>query len=165
MRIFLSLFKSYVGCFWGAFRKFTRPRSENIDNEAVLDLTRSRSALLLENAFLRQQLIILERQNPRPKITVYDRVKWLFSARFLPNWRHLLRLVQPEPRLRWPRALFQSFWKKKSGTHPHPKRISEELLALIRHIAEENQLWGAERIRGAFLKLGIKIAKRTIQCS
>jgi putative transposase len=118
---------------------------------------------LLENAFLRQQLIILERQNPRPKITMYDRVKWLFSARFLPNWRNLLRIVQPETRLRWHRALFKSFWKKKSGTHLHPKRISEELIALIRQMAEENQLWGAERIRGELLKLGIKIAKRTIQ--
>jgi putative transposase len=93
-------------------------------------------------------LIILESQSPRPKITVHDRVKWLFSARFLPNWSNLLRLVQPETRLRWPRELLKSFWEKKSGIHPHPKRISEEMMALIGPMAEENQLWGAQRIRG-----------------
>lgn len=91
------------------------------------------------------------------------RLKLLFLARFLPNWKDLLRIVQPETLLRWHRELFKHFWKKKSGTKHHPKRISEETIALIRQMAEENHLWGAERLRGELLKLGIKVAKRTIQ--
>jgi putative transposase len=59
--------------------------------------------------------------------------------------------------------LFKSFWQKKSGTKPHPRQISDETIALIRQLANENRLWGAERIRGELLKLGIKISKRMIQ--
>lgn len=109
MLIFLTLFKTYAWCFWGVLRKFTRPISENIETGAVLELTRSRKALLLENAFLRQQLIILERQNPRPKIIIHDRLKLLFLAWLLPNWKSLLRIVQPETLLRWHRELFKHF--------------------------------------------------------
>jgi len=163
MFIFLMLFKTYAWCFWGVLRKFTRPLSENIETGTVLDLTRSRRDLLLENAFLRQQLIILERQSPPPKISVSDRLKLLFLARFLPHWKDILRIVQPETILRWHRTLFKHFWKKKSGTRHHPRKISDETLALIKQMAEENRLWGAERIRGELIKLGIKIAKRTIQ--
>lgn len=61
------------------------------------------------------------------------------------------------------RDLFKHFWKKKSGTKNHPRRISGELIALIQQMAMENKLWGAERIRGELLKLGIFVAKRTIQ--
>jgi putative transposase len=75
----------------------------------------------------------------------------------------LLRIVQPETLLRWPRELFKPFWKKKSGTKHHARKISEDTIALIGKMAEENQLWGAARIRGELLKLGIQVAKRTIQ--
>ncbi|GAB4578280.1 MAG: hypothetical protein Fur0022_10140 [Anaerolineales bacterium] len=116
MLIFLTLLRTYAWCFWGAFRQFTRLISNNIELETILDLTRSRRDLLLENAFFRQQLIILERQNPRPKIAAHDRLKLLFIGRFLPHWKSLLRIVQPETLLRWHRELFKHFWKKKSGT-------------------------------------------------
>jgi putative transposase len=128
-----------------------------------MDLRRSRRALLLENAFLRQQLLILERQTPHPKVNEHNRLKLLILARFIPNWRSLLSIVQPETLLRWHRELFKSFWQKKSGTKPHPRQISDETIALIRQVANENRLWGAERIRGELLKLGLKIAKRTIR--
>ncbi|GAB4578274.1 MAG: integrase core domain-containing protein [Anaerolineales bacterium] len=94
---------------------------------------------------------------------MHDRLKLLFIARFLPHWKSLLRIDQPETLLRWHHDLFKHFWKKKSGTKHHPRKISEETIALIRKMAEANRLWGAERIRGELLKLGIKIAKRTIQ--
>ena len=163
MLIFLSFFKTYAWCFWGVLRKFTRPIPSKIGAGVVLDLTRSRRDLLLENAFLRQQILILERQNPYPKITALDRVKLLFLARFLPHWKNLLRIAQPEMLLRWHRDLFKHFWKKKSGAKPHPRQTSEETMALIRQMAEENSQWGVECIRGELLKLGIKIANRTIQ--
>ncbi|MCB9135826.1 MAG: hypothetical protein H6636_10405 [Anaerolineales bacterium] len=106
MLIFLSLLKTYAWYFWGFLRKFTRPISETIETRTSLDLTRSRQDLLLENAFLQQQLLILAKQNPRPKITVLDRVNLFFLARSLPHWKSLLRIVQPETLLRWYRELF-----------------------------------------------------------
>jgi putative transposase len=66
-------------------------------------------------------------------------------------------------RLRWHRAGFRLFWKFKSrGPHPS-NRLGADTMALIRRMAGENPLWGAERIRGELLKLGVKVAKRTIQ--
>jgi putative transposase len=160
---FLPFLRMYVLWFWVYLKQLTRPASSKLGTGTVMDLTRARSDLLLENAFLRQQLLILERQSQPPKINAHDRLKLLCLVRFLPNWKSLLRMVQPETLLRWPRDLFKRFWKQKSGTLPHPKRISEEMIAVIRQLAEKNRLWGAERIRGELLKLGIKVAQRTIQ--
>jgi putative transposase len=108
-------------------------------------------------------LLVLEKQVHRPKITRRDRLKLLFLACFLHGWKSLLRIVQLETLLRWHRDLFKHFWKQKSGTKHHPSRISDETIALIRQMAKENRSWGAERIRGELLKLGMMVAKRTIQ--
>jgi putative transposase len=62
--------------------------------------------------------------------------------------------------LRWHRELFQFYWRRKSQGKP---KISPETIALIEKMAKENGLWGAERIRGELLKLGIEVSKRTIQ--
>jgi len=62
--------------------------------------------------------------------------------------------------LRWHRELFRFYWKRKSQGKP---KISPETIALIRRMAVENYLWGAERIRGELMKLGIEVSKRTIQ--
>jgi putative transposase len=55
------------------------------------------------------------------------------------------------------------YWKRKSKTHTHKQKVAPETIALIRQMARENRLWGAERIRGELLKLGIGVCKRTIQ--
>ena len=80
------------------------------------------------------------------------------------GWRDALLLVKPETVLRWHREGFRLFWRWKSRSRyaPEPK-ISDDVVALIRRMARENRLWGAERIRGELLKLGITVAKRTIQ--
>lgn len=38
-----------------------------------------------------------------------------------------------------------------------------DVIALIKRMAAENRLWGAERIRGELLKLRVRVAKRTVQ--
>lgn len=68
--------------------------------------------------------------------------------------------LETQPLLRWHRDLFRWHWRRKSESIPH---ISTETIALIKRMVNENRLWGAERIRGELLKLGIKISKRTIQ--
>jgi hypothetical protein len=64
-----------------------------------------------------------------------------------------LHIVQPDTLLRWHRELFGMYWRKKSQGKP---KITAETIALIEKMAKENRLWGAERIRGELLKLGIE---------
>jgi putative transposase len=89
----------------------------------------------------------------------------LFLARWVPNWKQVLRIIQPDTLLRWHRDGFRLFWKLKSRVPvpTQPQRLALETIALIERMARENPLWGAERIRGELLKLHIPVAKRTIQ--
>ena len=79
-----------------------------------------------------------------------------------PTWRNALRIVQPETLLRSHRAGFRALWRWRSRPRS-AKRLPAETGALIRSMASNNSTWGAERIRGELLKLGIKVSKRTIQ--
>ncbi len=129
----------------------------------ISDLTPRRSDLIVENALLRQQLIILHRQVKRPLLTQHDRFRLVLLARFSRFWKQALHIVQPDTLLRWHRDLFRFYWRLKSKRKQSKPKISPETVDLIRTMAKENRLWGAERIRGELLKLGIKVCKRTIQ--
>src|SRR6266699_92072 len=115
------------------------------------------------HALLRQQLIILRRQVKRPTCRKTDRFLLLFLARMIRTWKQALFIVQPETLLQWQRELFRLFWKHKSKADARQSKISPETIALIKEMASNNRLWGAERIRGELLKLGICVCKRTIQ--
>ena len=138
----------------------TKPSTPPMVSDILSDLTRSRSDLIAENALLRQQLIVLNRQIKRPQLTSPDRFYLVLLAHMTKFWKQSIHLVQPETLLRWHRELFRSDWRRKSQGKP---RISPETITFIRKMAGENQLWGAERIRGELLKLGLAVSKRTIQ--
>jgi len=127
------------------------------------DLLRGRAQLLAENAFLRQQLLVLGRSVARPAVTRADRALLVLLAGRVRAWRQALLLVQPETLLRWHRAGFRALWRRKSRPGPGRPPLTAETVTLIRQIAAKNPLWGAERIRGELGKLGIPVAKRTIQ--
>ncbi len=118
---------------------------------------------MAENALLRQQLIILRRQVKRPACTRTDRMLVVLLARMARTWKQALFIIQPETLLRWHRRGLKLYWKYKSRAASAKPKISAETVALIKEMAVQNRLWGAERIRGEFLKLGIPISKRTIQ--
>ena len=84
-------------------------------------------------------------------------------APWVPNWKSILQIIQPETLLRWHRAGFQLFWRFKSRRRGSARRLDAETIDLIQRLARENHLWGAERLRGELLKLGVHVAKRTIQ--
>ena len=131
---------------------------------AARDAVRSRSELVAENAFLRQQLIVLRRQVNRPIFHNRDRLLMVLLASLKRAWRDALHLVQPETLLRWHRELFRLFWRRRSRSGgSQPRRLRRDTIELIVSMAEANVLWGAERIRGELLKLGIRVSKRTIQ--
>ncbi len=129
----------------------------------VGDLTRTKAALVAENAFLRQQLAILGRQVRRPVLTPADRVRLVLLARLIPGWRAALLLVQPETLLRWHRQGIRLIWRARSRGASTRPQVSAETVATIKRLAAENRLWGAERIRGELRKLGIRVGKRTVQ--
>ncbi|HEY5375687.1 MAG TPA: integrase core domain-containing protein, partial [Polyangiaceae bacterium] len=93
----------------------------------------------------------------------HERTLVTLLAAALPRWRDALLLVKPETVLRWHREGFRLLWRWKSRSTPPTPRVSPDLIELIRRMAAENRLWGAERIRGELLKLGIHVAKRTVQ--
>jgi putative transposase len=145
------------------FVAWTTPDTTSLLLLTLTDLSRSKSQLVAENALLRQQLIILRRQVKRPACTKTDRMLLVLLARMVQTWKQALFIVQPETLLRWHRQGFKLFWKYKSrAASPKPK-LSAETVALIKEMARDNRLWGAERIRGELLKLGIRVCKRTIQ--
>jgi hypothetical protein len=129
----------------------------------VTDLARTKFELEAENALLRQQLIILRRQVKRPVYAKTDRMLLVLLVRMVRTWKQALFIVQPETLLRWHRQGFRLFWKYKSRAASLKPKVSEETVTLIKGMAEQNRLWGAERIRGELLKLGIHVSKRTIQ--
>jgi putative transposase len=130
---------------------------------AALDVCRSKPELLVENALLRQQLIVLRRQVNRPRLNNADRALLVLLAGRLRTWRNALLIVQPDTLLRWHREGFRLFWRRKSKTVSREPKLLVETIELIRQMAVENRLWGAERIRGELLKLNIRVCKRTIQ--
>ncbi len=144
--------------------QWTRPIPIAVAAGAAADATRSRSALLLENALLRHQLAVLSRSVKRPQLTAADRGLLVLLTSRLRAWPGALIIVRPETVLRWHRAGFRLFWRRQSRLRSAPKpKVAAETIALIRAMAATNRLWGADRIRGELLKLDIHVSKRTIQ--
>ncbi len=143
----------------------TRPTGAPLVVGALADAARSRSALIAENALLRQQLVIARRSVKRPRCTPADRALLVLLAGRLRAWRDALLIVQPETLLRWHRQLFRRYWRRRSRTAApaHRPPLAPETVALVRAMAAANHTWGAERIRGELLKLDLRVAKSTIQ--
>src|SRR5262245_7397581 len=119
--------------------------------------------LALENLALRQQLTVYKRTLPRPKLRPADRLFWAGLARVWAGWRLALVIVSPDTVLQWQRRRFREYWtrlsRRASGGRP---QIHPEIKALIIRMATANPLWGAPRIHGELLKLGINVAERTV---
>jgi len=139
-------------------------RPSPLVGDMIVDVCRSRSQLIAENALLRQQLIVASRAVKRPIFLGCERALLVLLARFVPLWRSALLLVKPETVLRWHREGFRLWWRWRSrARRSREPRLGAEIIALIRRMARDNVCWGAERIRGELLKLGMRVAKRTIQ--
>src|SRR5215472_15128119 len=164
--IVTPLLRLLDGCRYALSSRFTRwtkPLTSTLPLQTLADLGRSKSELVAENTLLRQQLIILKRQVKRPTCTKTDRALLVLLARLVRTWHQALLIVQPDTLLRWHQELFRLYWKRKSKTPTHQPKVAAETIALIRQMAKDNRLWGAERIRGELLKLGLCVCKRTIQ--
>jgi putative transposase len=164
-------YRHRLGCLLGwalrqmeaGWQRWTQPGGDRLLIGTLADLTRSRRDLIAENAFLRQQLIVLKRQKPRPRLTRFDRTVLLLLAAKVRGWKDSLFLVKPDTLLNWHRAGFRLFWRQKSQGKARASRISAEAIAFINEMAVNNRLWDSKRIRGELLKLGIGVNRRTVQ--
>jgi len=119
--------------------------------------------IALENLALRHQLAVYRRTAPRPKLRTTDRLLWVGLARVWTGWRQSLVIVTPATVLRWQRRRFREHWTQLSGRPTGGRSpVNAEITALVRKMAAANPLWGAPRIHGELLKLGIDVAERTV---
>jgi len=131
---------------------------------ALSSLFRTRAALQLENLALRHQIGVLQRSvKKRPRLTAADRILWAWLCGVWSDWRAALVIVKPETVIAWHRKGFRLSWtwKIRHGQVGRPA-VPREVRDLIRKISRENPLWGAPRIHGEPLKLGIDIGETSV---
>ncbi len=128
----------------------------------VRALFSKKANLVAENLALRHQLIVLGRKTKRPRLHQRDRVFWLWLARSWTRWRDSLIIVKPETVVRWHRNGFKYFWSWKSRHKGGRPVVDPEIRELIRRMSRSNPLWGAPRIHGELLKLGIDISQASV---
>ena len=124
---------------------------------------RSRAALEAENTILRHQLNVLRRQSPkRPTFGMLDRLIFAGLYRFAPKVLSALAIVKPETVIKWHGAGFRSYWQWKSRRRGGRPTVAPEIRKLIREMSIANPLWGAPRIHGELLKLGVDIGQTSV---
>ena len=125
---------------------------------------RSRAALQVEILALRHQLTVLKRsQRGRVRLKFADRLLWVGLSRLWSQWRSALLIVKPETVISWHRRGFRCYWRWKSRQgEPGRPAIDGEVRELIRKMSLANRLWGAPRIHGELLKLGIEVSQVTV---
>jgi len=129
--------------------------------QSLISSVRSRRDLAFENLLLRQQLAAMKHRQPRPKLSKADRIFWVLFSKFWPNWRDALHIVTPETVVRWHRRGFRYYWTWKSRRSGRPK-VDPAIRDLIRRMCRANPLWGAPRIHGELLKLGLDVSEATV---
>ncbi len=129
---FWNTCKSFCNRVKETIKKLNKPATVSLATRAVADMTRSRKDLVAENAILRQQLIVLNRQVKRPKFTGSDRLRLILLSRLTHFWSNALHLVQPQTLLRWHRDLYRRYWKRKSRPKNCKPRIPQETIDLIK---------------------------------
>jgi putative transposase len=131
---------------------------------AIAGFFGSRASLVAEKLCLRQQLLILQRRHPRPRLTDADRRFWILASRRFWGWRRTLLVVKPDTVIGWHRKGRRAYWRWRSRTPANSGRrpIRDEVRLLIRRLAAENILWGRRRIQAELARLGFKVSARTV---
>ena len=126
-------------------------------------LFRTQVHLRAENVALRHQLAIYQRTVRLPIIRPEDRILWSWLSRRWARWRDVLVFVRPETVIAWHRKRFRDHWARLSEAgKPGRPQIGVEIREFIRTISSANPLWGTPRIVGELGKLGITVAKSTV---
>jgi transposase InsO family protein len=129
----------------------------------VVSPFKTKARLEAEIIMLRHQLNVLRRRVPsKPKLAVADRLLLVWLYRLFPSVLDAIAIVQPETIIRWHRAGFRLYWRWKSRSRGGRPKVPIEIRRLIREMSLANRLWGAPRIHGELLKVGIDVAQSTV---
>ncbi len=130
----------------------------------IASTLKPRAALCAENLALRHQLCVFQRSVKRAKVKPADRLLWTFLAKVCPDWKNALIFVKPDTVIRWQRARFKKHWTRlcREGKPGRPT-IPDEVRELIRTMSSMNPTWGSPHIMGELAKLGIDVAKSTVE--
>jgi hypothetical protein len=80
---------------------------------AIAAAVRPKVLLIADNHLcLRQQLLVLQRRKPRPRLKDADRQFWVLACRWLPGWRTFLLIVKPETHHRGPSSGWGSYLRQ-----------------------------------------------------
>jgi putative transposase len=125
---------------------------------------RKHAALQAEILALRHQLLVLRRsnRNRRLRLRPWDRALWVWLSRLWPSWRSALVIVKPESVIAWHRKGFRLYWAWKSRFRQGRPCVPKAVRDLIRQMSLANPGWGAPRIHGELLKLGIELSPATV---
>jgi hypothetical protein len=130
---------------------------------ALTSLFRSRARLEAEILVLRHQLNVLRRKAPkRLAFDSIDRLMFVGLYRLAPGVLDALKILKPETVIRWHRAGFRAYWRWKSRACGGRPKTPLEIRHLIRDMSLANPLWGAPRIHGELLMLGIDVGQTTV---
>ncbi len=105
-----------------------------------------------------------KRDIPRPIISDLDRIFLVAIKRLKNNWKNIVIIAKPNTVLNWHRKGFKYYWTKISKINKRVGRPwkNKEIRNLIRKMAFDNITWGAPRVHGELLKLGIDVSERTV---
>jgi putative transposase len=120
--------------------------------------------LVLENIALKHQLeVVLRPARPRPRLKLSDRVLWVWLSRSWSGWKDSLRIVQPETVIAWHRRGGRRYWTGRSRRRgPGRPLVAQDVRDLLRRLSSENATWGAPRLHGELLQLGIDVSPATV---
>jgi putative transposase len=131
---------------------------------SVAFLFRSRLALQVEVLALRHQLAVYQRARQRPRLEPADRVLWSWLSKVWAGWQDALVFVRPNTVISWQRKRFRDHWTRLSRRgKPGRPPVAKEIRDLIRHMSRANPAWGSPRIVGELRKLGVAVAKSTVE--
>ena len=131
---------------------------------SLQDCFRSRAVLQAEILALRHQLLIFERSSRGHNLRLRwtDRALWVWLSRLWNDWRSALLMVKPETVIAWHRRGFRLYWGWKSRHRHGRPAVSLEVRNLIRQMSLANPRWGAPRIHGELLRIGIEVCQATV---
>jgi putative transposase len=125
---------------------------------------RSRLSVQMELLALRHQVAVYKQSVSRPKLRPTDRLLWVWLSRLWPGWQAVLEFVQPRTVIAWQKKRFCEHWRRLSQSgKPGRPAIVKEVRKLIQDMWQSNPTWGSPRIVGELRKLGLDVAKSTVE--
>jgi putative transposase len=140
------------------------PRVVSIMIASIAAWFRSRLDMQMELIALRHQVAVYKQSVTRPKLQPADRLLWVWLSRLWPGWQRALEFVQPRTVIAWQKKRFRDYWRCLSQQKkPGRPAISKEVIDLIQDMWRSNLTWGSPRIVGELHKIGIDMAKSTVE--